>query len=70
MDVMERAVDYISKADVLIVGGTSLAVIPGGGAHPLLPWREAGPHQQERHKATTAARLCIAEPIGEVLGQL
>ena len=31
MDVMERAVRYIRDAEVLIIGGTSLAFIPRRG---------------------------------------
>ena len=31
MDTMEMAVKYISKADILIIGGTSLAVYPAAG---------------------------------------
>ena len=31
MDVLNRAVNYISRADVLIVGGTSLTVYPAAG---------------------------------------
>ncbi len=70
MDVMERAVDYISKADILIVGGTSLAVYPAAG---LIRYYR-GDKLVLINKSTTSydrqARLCIAEPIGEVLGQL
>ena len=31
MGIMQKAVDYISNADVLIIGGTSLAVYPAAG---------------------------------------
>ena len=29
MEVMQRSVDHIANADLLIVGGTSLVVLPG-----------------------------------------
>jgi len=35
-DSIDRAVDYIEKADMLIVGGTSLRFIRGG-AYTILP---------------------------------
>ena len=31
MNLMEEAVQYISNADILIIGGTSLAVYPAAG---------------------------------------
>ena len=31
MNLMEEAVRYISNADILIIGGTSLAVYPAAG---------------------------------------
>ena len=34
---INKSVDYISKADILIIGGTSLAVYPAAGPDRLLP---------------------------------
>jgi len=34
-DSIDRAVDYIEKADMLIVGGTSLAVYPAAGLYNI-----------------------------------
>ena len=68
MDVMRTAISYISKADVLIIGGTSLAVYPAAGLVDyyngnklVLINRDATPMDQK-------ADLLIKGNIGEVLG--
>lgn len=65
-DTIYRSVDYISKADLLIVGGTSLNVYPAAG---LLNYYK-GNKLVLVNKSTTPydnkAALVIAENIGEV----
>lgn len=67
-DVMLRAVEYIRKADVLIVGGTSLVVYPAAG---LIDYYR-GDKLVLINKSATAvdkwAGLVISAAIGEVLG--
>lgn len=64
------AVYYISHADVLIIGGTSLAVYPAAG---LIDYFK-GSHLIVINKAPTPrdkfADLCISAPIGEVFSQI
>lgn len=70
MDVMERAVDYIRKADVLIIGGTSLVVYPAAGliryyeGHKLVLVNLSSTNQDQY------ADLVIHEKIGEVFSQI
>lgn len=64
------AVNAIAKADMLIVGGTSLTVYPAAGLlryfngkHLVLINRDATPYDSE-------ADLVIREPIGQVFSQV
>lgn len=65
---MRDSVDYISKAEVLIIGGTSLAVYPAAG---LIDYFN-GKHLVVINKSSTPrdqfADLLIQGSIGEVLG--
>lgn len=68
--VMYEAIDYIRRADVLIIGGTSLNVYPAAGlinyyqGHKLaLVNLSATPYDNE-------ADLVIHEKIGKVFGQI
>ena len=69
-DVLSRAVTEISRADMLIIGGTSLAVYPAAG---LIHYFR-GPHLVLINKSPTPmdsmAELVIAGKIGEVFSQL
>ena len=66
---MERAVSAIRKADLFIVGGTSLTVYPAAG---LVEYYR-GNHLVLINKTPTAydryADLCISESIGKVFRQ-
>ena len=68
--VLYRAVDYIRKADVLIIGGTSLVVYPAAG---LIDYYE-GSKLVLINKSPTAmdarADLVLSGPIGEILGAI
>ncbi len=68
--VIEAAVDAIASADLLIIGGTSLAVYPAagliqyfGGKRIVLLNRDVTPYDGR-------ATLCVREPIGQVLEQI
>lgn len=69
MDVIEGAIEAITKADLLIIGGTSLIVYPAAGLidyfrgkHIVLINKGKTPQD---HRAT----LCIDAPIGEVMSK-
>ena len=69
-NVLSSAIHYIRQADVLIVGGTSLAVYPAAGLinyyrgdKLVLVNRSATPYD-------SAANLIIHEKIGDVFSQL
>ena len=70
MDVLKKAVYYISNADVLIVGGTSLTVYPAAG---LIDYYH-GNKLVLINKSTTPmdgrADLAISGKIGQVLGNI
>lgn len=69
-NAITKAVKFISEADVLIIGGTSLNVYPAAGFINYFN----GSHLVIINKASTPADkqadLVINEPIGEVLGSL
>ena len=69
-DTIRGAVEAIARADLMIVGGTSLAVYPAAG---LLDYFR-GEKIVLINKGTTPmdrrADLLIQEPIGQVLGQI
>ena len=68
--IFEKAIDYITKADVLIIGGTSLGVYPAAG---LINYYK-GNKLVLINKSTTSmdykANLIIHDNIGEVFGAL
>ena len=67
-DVIQRSVEYISRADVLITGGTSLTVYPAAG---LIDYYR-GSKLVLINKSVTSrdgqADLVICDSIGKVLG--
>ncbi len=69
-NIMQQAVTYIAKADVLIVGGTSLVVYPAAGMIDYF----RGSSLILINKAATStdkkAQLLIQDSIGEVFGQI
>lgn len=68
--VLEGAVNDIHRADLLIIGGTSLAVYPAAG---LINYY-SGKHLVLINKTPTPydkrADLILSGPIGEILGQI
>lgn len=68
--IIEGAVNALRRADLLLIGGTSLAVYPAAGliqffngSRIVLLNRDVTPYDGR-------ASLCIREPIGQVLGQI
>lgn len=69
-DVLAKSVHYIRSADILIVGGTSLAVYPAAG---LLNYYRGNKLVLVNRSATPydgAANLVIHERIGDVFSQI
>lgn len=70
MGIMQKAVDYISNADVLIIGGTSLAVYPAAG---LIDYYRGNKLVLINKSATPRDRqadLVVQGAIGEILDQV
>ena len=73
MGIMNSAVRYISEAEVLIIGGTSLVVYPAAG---LIDYFNRGKGHKLIliNKSATArdagADLVITDPIGAVFDQI
>ena len=69
-DTMEKAVNYIANADMLIIGGTSLAVYPAAGlvryyrGHKLVVINKGGAGSD------MGADLYIDGPIGQILDSI
>jgi NAD-dependent deacetylase len=65
-DAIENALDAIERADLLIIGGTSLSVYPAAGfvegyRGPLVIINRSPTSMDQR------ADLCISAPIGKTL---
>ena len=69
MDTLNRAVNYISRADVLIVGGTSLTVYPAAGLIDYYRGQKLVLINRDATPLDGQADLVIAGEIGEVLGE-
>ncbi len=67
---METAVKYISEADTLIIGGTSLVVYPAAGLIRYFRGRHLVVINMAPTGTDSQADLLIADKIGEVLGSL
>ncbi len=65
--VMEGAANAIRKADLLIVGGTSLAVYPAAGLLRYYRGRELAVINRDPTPADAMATLVLNMPIGEAL---
>ena len=68
--VIEKALRYIQQADMLIIGGTSLAVYPAAGLVRYYRGGKLVVINKGETQANVAADLVIDGPIGEVLSQL
>ena len=69
MDILNEAVAYISQADVLIVGGTSLTVYPAAGLVHYYRGKKLVLINRDATPLDGSAGLVINGKIGEVLSQ-
>jgi NAD-dependent deacetylase len=65
--VVHQAVRYIQKADLLVVGGTSLSVYPAAGFIQYLRNGKMAVINRDPTPADSRADLVLREPIGQVL---
>lgn len=69
-NVISKAVHYIRQADMLIIGGTSLAVYPAAGLVRYYRGNKLVVINKGETSASVDADLVIDGPIGQVLSQL
>ncbi len=69
-ETMQKAVQYIRNAEVLIIGGTSLAVYPAAGFIDYFRGRHLVVINMDRTAKDVHAELLIQERIGEVFERL
>jgi NAD-dependent deacetylase len=69
-NITQQAVSYIKKADVLIVGGTSLVVYPAAGMIDYFRGSSLVLINRASTSTDSKAQLLIQDSIGEVLGQI
>ena len=67
---INKSVEYIAKADMLIIGGTSLAVYPAAGLIDYYRGNKLVLVNKSPTPADRRADLVIHAPIGEVFSQL
>lgn len=67
-DVIQRAVNFIRKADVLIIGGTSLTVYPAAGLIDYYNGTKLVLINKSVTSRDSHADLAICDSIGKVLG--
>lgn len=67
---LSKSLDYIRKADILIVGGTSLAVYPAASLIDYYCGNKLVLVNKSSTPADHRADLVIHEPIGQVFSQL
>lgn len=68
--VMNDAVDSIARADLLIIGGTSLNVWPAAGLINYFRGTRLALINKSAVARDLSAGLVITDPIGEVMAQL
>ena len=66
----ELAIDYISKADLLIVAGTSLTVYPAAGLIDYFKGKHLVIINNDRTPYDYLAHLVIHKPLKDVFGKL
>ncbi len=69
-DIMYRAIDYIRRADVLIIGGTSLNVYPAAGLINYYRGKKLALVNLSATPYDSYADLVIHEKIGQVFSQV
>lgn len=68
--VLQEALTHISCADLLIIGGTSLAVYPAAGLSDAFRGSDIAVINLSETQRETGASLTIRRPIGQVLTEL
>ncbi len=66
-DVMQNAADAISRADMLIIGGTSLVVYPAAGFIRYFHGKHLVVINKTETRADRSAELVLRTPIGETM---
>ena len=69
-ETVNRAVHHLRKADLLIIGGTSLVVYPAAGLVNYYRGNKLVLINKSTTSLDSSANLVISAPIGEVLGQI
>ena len=69
-DILQRSVQYIRNADVLIIGGTSLVVYPAAGLIDYFRGRKLVLINRDATPRDSAADLVIHDSIGKVFSQV
>lgn len=69
-ETMQKSIQYIREAEVLIIGGTSLAVYPAAGFVDYFRGKHLIVINMAETNKTVQADLTIREKIGEVFGNL
>lgn len=70
MQTMQEAISFISQADVLIIGGTSLVVYPAAGLIDYYRGNQLVLVNKTPTPKDAAADLVVAGSIGEIFSQL
>lgn len=70
MNILQKAVHYIANAQVLIIGGTSLAVYPAAGLISYFKGEKLVVINMAPTAVDATADLVIAAPIGKVFSQI
>lgn len=68
--MIQEAVSHIRKADLLIVGGTSLTVYPAAGLIDYFQGEHLVLLNRDATARDSAATLVIRQPIGQILEQI
>ena len=68
--IVNGAIDAISNADTLIIGGTSLVVYPAAGLINYFKGENLVLINKSQTSCDHKATLVIHQPIGQVLGQI
>ena len=69
-DQVSGAIDAIARADMLIIGGTSLSVYPAASFVDYFHGKNLVLINKSQTSKDSAADLVIHEPIGQVLSQI
>ena len=67
---IQEAIYYISNADMLIIGGTSLAVYPAAGLVDYYPGNKLVLVNKTPTPRDNMANLVLSESIGELFGKI